>query len=375
MKDQRNRIKIFDIAKGVSIIFMTISHYPFFSNKEIYPSLNSFNSSVMLFKMPLFIFVSGYLFSEQKSLKNFFYSKTDSLIKPLFGFASVLLIMHTIHYWSSASIVSIYDLFKYFNERFITFGYLGVVNYSLWFIIPLFLSLLVLRGVITIITKKNRFKHISLFCILITLFLLNYLKIKFISHVPIFITYLFIGYALKKISESNFNSDKFFYRKEFLLLFVIFIIIVTYTNYFNILHFKINLLNFKYNYHYMLVVSLIGVLGIIHICTYIEKIKFISSLLMYCSKASFFILAFHMFFIDLFRFYFNLEVYNPWFHALLFFSNIVICCLIYELIKKVPVLRLFFYPLKTINFTSLEITFLRLNIVNRLIARNLIYLV
>lgn len=44
MMENKNRIQIFDIAKGISIILMTISRYSF---TEIYPTLLSFQNIVI----------------------------------------------------------------------------------------------------------------------------------------------------------------------------------------------------------------------------------------------------------------------------------------------------------------------------------------
>ena len=44
MMENKNRIQIFDIAKGISIILMTISRYSF---SEIYPTLLSFQNIVI----------------------------------------------------------------------------------------------------------------------------------------------------------------------------------------------------------------------------------------------------------------------------------------------------------------------------------------
>ena len=60
MEPITKRDNILDIAKGVSILLMTITHLTLFKD---YPSMIKINREIfMLFKMPLFIFISGMLF-------------------------------------------------------------------------------------------------------------------------------------------------------------------------------------------------------------------------------------------------------------------------------------------------------------------------
>jgi fucose 4-O-acetylase-like acetyltransferase len=77
MIDYKKRIQIFDIAKGISIILMTISRYSF---TETYPSLLWFQNMVVVLKMPTFIFISGYLFSDQLNFKSFLFNKMVLLV-------------------------------------------------------------------------------------------------------------------------------------------------------------------------------------------------------------------------------------------------------------------------------------------------------
>ena len=95
MKVNEKRIQIFDIAKGISITLMTIGRYDFVN---IYPYLVQFQNIVMVLKMPTFIFISGYLFSNRLNFKHFLYHKIDGLIKPLISFILSLTLLNIIFY-------------------------------------------------------------------------------------------------------------------------------------------------------------------------------------------------------------------------------------------------------------------------------------
>lgn len=132
-----------------------------------------------------------------------------------------------------------------------------------------------------------------------------------------------------------------------------------------------NLAGLHYNYHYLLILSLLGVFTVLYLCRYIEKIPFLNSFFVYCSRASFFILAYHIFIKDVYVVLFDLKSYNPLLHSILFLSNIIICCLIYRFLKKIPFVRIAFYPIKTIALNDAEIEFLQSKYINRFIPEEI----
>lgn len=132
---------------------------------------------------------------------------------------------------------------------------------------------------------------------------------------------------------------------------------------------KINfsLSELKFNYHYHLILSLLGVFTVLYLCRYFEKIPILNSFLVYCSKASFFILAYHINIKDAYLVLFDLKTYTPLLHTLLFFTNITLRCLIYKFPQKVPFVRIVFYPVKVITLNDAEIKLLKSTYINRLI--------
>ena len=350
----KKRIQIFDIAKGISIILMTISRYDF---ATIYPELIYFQSIATFFKMPTFIFISGYLLSKSLNLKSFFYHKIDALLKPLISFTVSLTFLNIILYVLVSDEVTLKGAFDIITNLVRSFyhGSFDTINVSFWFIGGLFLGQLSLRLFLTVIDLKKPLSFLSLFAFFILLMTLHTLQIKFYwtEYIPVFFTYLFLGYSFKILCARYFDGSAFFYQKSMIIFPILFATSflamksLRYTIDFNIaaLHF---------NYHYLLIISLLGVFSLLFVCRFIEKIPIISSLLVFCSRASFFILAYHIFIKDIFLLFFDIKSYNPLLQTFLFFLNITLCCFIFLFLKRVPIIRLFFYPMRSIVVNEKE---------------------
>lgn len=144
--------------------------------------------------MPLFILISGYLFSEKRTVKEFIAGKFDGLIKPVITilFFSAILISG----WWFLKGESIYAALKH------TIFILASNYVTLWFPVVLFLSLVLLR----IFIRLHRVgKYYALPVIVGVVFLLsivsqsgfNLYSLKF--HVILyFLIFLSIGYLIKK---------------------------------------------------------------------------------------------------------------------------------------------------------------------------------
>ena len=350
----KKRIQIFDIAKGTSIILMTISRYDF---TTIYPELAYFQGITVFFKMPTFIFVSGYLFSNSLNLRSFCYHKIDALLKPLVSFAVSLTFLNIILYVLVSDEVTFKGAFDFITNLARSFyhGSFDVINVSFWFIGGLFLGQLALKFFITKIDLKRPLNYLSVATFLIILLMLHTLQIKFYwtEYIPAFFTYLFLGYSFKILCARYFDGSAIFYKKSMIIfpfLFAASFLAMKNLNY----NIDFNIAALHFNYHYLLIMSLLGVFSLLFVCRFIEKIPIISSLLVFCSRASFFILAYHIFIKDIFLLFFDLKSYNPLLHTFLFFLNITLCCFIFLFLKRVPIIRLFFYPLRSIVVNETE---------------------
>lgn len=72
MNQTRQRIEWLDMAKGYGMIFVILGHL----------NLGVFESWIFTFHMPLFFFLSGYVFSEKENFKIFIKSKCKSIVLP-----------------------------------------------------------------------------------------------------------------------------------------------------------------------------------------------------------------------------------------------------------------------------------------------------
>jgi len=372
MKENNKRIQIFDIAKGISIILMTVGRYDFV---EIYPNLIKFQNIAVFLRMPTFIFISGYLFSDKLNFKEFLFNKVDGLLKPLIGFILGLtllnIIFHTIVF---NGITSDYVLGQIANlARYFYHGSFDVINVSFWFIGALFIGQVALKGFLEIAKLNKPINYLLLMAFFILLFILNTIKIKFYwtEYIPIFFTYLLTGYSFQKISKNfSLNGTSFFYSNLMIVFPFLFFLFIFLLNKFNI-EINFNLSGLEYNYHYLLALSLLGVFTVIYLCRFIEKIPIVNPFLVYCSRASFFILAFHIFIRDVYNVLFDLKTYNPLLHTFLFVLNIVMCCFIYRFLQRVPYVRIIFYPFKVIELNNTEIKLLNSKYINRVIPKNI----
>lgn len=369
MIENKKRIQIFDIAKGLSIILMTVGRYDF---EDIYPYLKEFQNVTVFFRMPDFFFASGYLFSSRLDFKPFLYHKIDGLIKPLISFVISLTLLNIIFDSIVSDGLNFNQVFEQIKDvaRHLYHGQFDVINVSFWFIAALFLGQITLKGFLEIKELKKPLNYILLTAFFLALYFLNTIESGFYwtEYIPISFTYLLLGYSFQKISTRFLDGTSFFYSKKMIVFPILFFISIFILNHW-IIEKNFSLGAREYNYHYLLLVSLLGVFTVLYLCRYLEKLPIINSFLVYCSKASFFILAYHIFIKDVYAVLFDLKTYNPVLHTVLFFSNIILCCLIYRFLKKVPFVRIVFYPIKAIKLNDAEIKLLQSKYINRFMPK------
>lgn len=123
----KQRLDYIDIAKGIAIILVVISH-------TAYPALMSYT---LAFFVPVFFFCSGYTSSSLKeiSLTSNFWHHAVKLLKPYFFFSMVLLIA-----FQDFSLRAVFGIF-YSRYCLYPFGtqpdivhFMTVGNYPLWFL-------------------------------------------------------------------------------------------------------------------------------------------------------------------------------------------------------------------------------------------------
>ena len=197
-----NRIKWIDISKGLGIIFVVLAHIDF----------SYFTKWLYSFHIPLFFFISGFLFSCKSNFKSFLQKKIKGLIVPYIVFSFILLIFkcYILHEAEISKLLISFIIQKRYT--------------TLWFIASLFFCELFYYFIVKISSKY--IQDLLIIIVLIIGLLLNvYFKIVLLWNIDItFIALLFFhtGYNFRN------NQEKFTFLNKpfsFLILFIITLIL------------------------------------------------------------------------------------------------------------------------------------------------------
>ena len=196
------RLVSIDIARAICIILVVIGHY--------IPDISPDWYVVMLdliyaFHMPLFIFVSGYVYwatrKKHVTYKNFVWKKFQRLMIPYF-FASVVIIV--VKFLAEKELwvqnpVTYSSLYKMF--------YLPVAGYFLWFVFALFLIFLI----IPFFNTRKLLFILLLLSLMLYFVPLSFPKVFCLAQFKVNLLYFVFGCALvewkincKFVNETNF---------------------------------------------------------------------------------------------------------------------------------------------------------------------------
>lgn len=333
------RDKTLDIAKGISIILMVISHVGFTTTHHL---INKINQNFLIqFKMSLFMVISGYLYSNKKSLAEYFYKKSDGLLKPIlfiFLITGIVAIYNTPTDRSSFTIINTY----------ITSNYTPT-----WFIFSLFITLMIFRIIDLIFHKYGVFY--TLIAILITIVTLSFFHTtKFnislikLYNIIYFVLFIGIGRLINHYKILDYTNQ----FKIFIMCFIFFVLVCMYKKPLNvIIKFYQNIYG---EFFLTTIVSIAGVFSILYLSKIICKFKLISKILVESSKASLFIIVFHTMIGHylLFPIFRNIFGKNVFTDGIGFILTILLCYLIYFIVKKSRYLKYLLLPVSFTQFKS-----------------------
>lgn len=187
-----DRIKWIDTCKGIAMILVILGH------SHLPKILQSF---IYSFHMPLFFFLSGYVFNVKNTFKEFSIKKLKTLYIPYLVFSLVIYIFDFTMYFISNKIHKNYN-FNFVNRIIgIILPWRGVFSGVLWFLI----CLVVMEFIMWFIIKasKNNNKIIIAITSIITIIGVIYIKLIGLA-LPfyidvVFITFIYfsLGYSLK----------------------------------------------------------------------------------------------------------------------------------------------------------------------------------
>lgn len=259
------------------------------------------------FHLPLFIFISGYFFKNNK-FKTFVIKKIKKLLIPYFLWSVFYIILSNIlqHYdviYYSAKI----NFHSLFIEPWIT-GSQGGLNLASWFVPALFL-VQIIYFIINLLFKKIKINNEYIKTII--LLLISLLGIKFAIegknfsyYIPLTRTmmYLFFfqfGVLYKKNLESNDKLNSYIY---FIALFIIQFIILYYTNGISYVNVSMNFVN---NSIFLpIITSLTGILLWLRIAKLITPLLKQSQIAIYIGNNTWTIMMHHQFYFFLFNLFF-----------------------------------------------------------------------
>ncbi|NUM35565.1 MAG: acyltransferase family protein [Candidatus Brocadiae bacterium] len=340
----KDRIKFIDIVKGISILLIIFSH----SRLMYYYA--DLNTMMGLFRMPLFLFISGVFFNPFYDIKYFIYKKSDALLKPYFS--SLLFLLFVSAIFQKKDILQQAIGILYGNSYTIRWA-------SLWYLTHLWAVFVLAYMLFRYIKLEKQSNIIKIFFVIFfiylgSLYLSKFKKISiFIFDTNIFLcglpfsidlaffslAYLISGFFLsRKVVE--FIPKKFF----FFLATTTFILIANYTDAKIIFNARV--------YDNPVVSTLAAFCGIYIVLTisyYANQNEILKKIFTFFGSASLFLLIFHQ--AIEFKIYFALlNVLGESFHLLCktlsFIMSAILPVYISKIFLKSNLLMLFYFPLE-----------------------------
>ena len=302
--EKTERIRYIDIYKGFGILLMIMGHVKFGQRFDLY---------IHAFHMPMFFFISGFLF-QYKDFKKLISRKFISLIVPYFIFGIFNLIMCIL-------LIPNFKIIRYLEKMFMFNNYQCLdITGALWFLTCLFFA----NIIFFLIIKCFGDKWSLLICILSVGFI-YFTKIKLplsidsaIYMLPVFYT----GYQFKTISDKLANV-----KNKIDVVLGTFILVI-----FSFILFKNGYVNLRTNEYSNILMFYINAIcmsiGIYYFSKFIKNIK-ISSVLEYCGKYSLYFLCLNQLII------FILKKINMVGNISILIATIFILVLINELVKYI----------------------------------------
>lgn len=345
-----DRVSYVDVAKGISIILVALFH------SKLNLLIPEVGSSMSLFRLPLFFFMSGVFFNVSNDPKTFFWKKFDALLKPYFITFIIILFISII--LNEENLIYKLKCILYGSGKSILWAYRDWA--PLWFLTHLF----AVHCFIYLIFRYTGFKSTPLifkFTILIAMLLVGTHWVDIFSNTKIIIAGesiqlpdlpfsldvilvsapFFIMGALTKVKIVLFKPNLYWLFISVLL----YILIVMFTDA------RIMLGHRDYNLPFIATLgAACGIYALTTISYYLDKIPVIRGVLLSFGSSSLFVLIFHM--------YIGNHVYNILsdsgsselrfnFAIIAFLLSITIPLAIKFLISKSDLLSLFYFPVQS----------------------------
>ena len=276
MKLPINRINWIDQAKGIGILLVVIGHMTIPLKLSIL---------IFSFHMPLFFFISGYLFNENKYTSDFktvAVSKFLTLVWPFVTFTLLALLLQSIYDFQKTV-----ESFKYI--RFLV-G-MDSINVPLWFLTALFSTEIIFSQIVRI-TKHKAVVIVGLVLVFAIIGFLNayFWKIEIFYNIHIALIgllFFLVGWLSKKYAILNIEDKN---KSLIIYLFISSLILF----YFALNNSKLDMLESNYGtIYYVITAAFAGIISSVLLAKLFQKIKYIKAIFSYLGKNSLIILATH----------------------------------------------------------------------------------
>lgn len=279
MTPSSERIVSLDMAKGLLILLMTVSHIGLVQVNRV----NWFNHHwLFLFKLPCFYIISGYLMSRSIGQPRFIRRKFDSLVKPYLALIILVITPFSFLIGYPLSIENIAGMIVGYDYNL---GDSGLSIYPAWFIINLFVSFFICYVILLSVSKQNIF----MFSLIVSLMVIankynswNY----FHTDTAIYsVVFLLTGFLLRRLSINIVSEPRF-------IFFGVFFVVIRLAFDYKILHLDIAQNTFG-SFFAVYTCAVFGSLFFIYLVSLIKN-QFVIKPLGFLSKNSLFILVLHV---------------------------------------------------------------------------------
>lgn len=278
---ETKRIDFVDLAKGICILLVVISHI-----EKNYHIVTDFSNMAQCFRMPLYFILSGLFFKDYGGFKNLFVKKTNKLAIPFFFFfiVNILLFPFFLH-WLFPSLyqqptVSAGYLFCFLVERS------NLMPNAIWFLLCLFILNLMFyvlfiiskRITANLVSDKDSSSFFIATLVLLSIILgcigyylgINHINIyMYIDSALTVVPFFCFGFACRKYTNVLYPNR--FDKYNYLFIIISFMIIYLLWGH----------LSYVENYYDISILCLyltgiMGSLSILFIAKYIKKLPFVS---------------------------------------------------------------------------------------------------
>lgn len=191
--EKDRRLAWMDVAKGIGIFLVVYAH-----------AKGPFSQYIYLFHMPLFFFLSGFLYSPKGTFREFLTKKVKSLYIPYVGWNIIIICIRLVPRFFRGEMTA--DLILYYLKRFgkilLTLDWEGDYLGASWFLGALFAVSLVYK-ILDCCVREGKYKRIFITALFIMAGLASfYLELTYLRNRVIMLSMFYaVGYALRDCWE------------------------------------------------------------------------------------------------------------------------------------------------------------------------------